>query len=125
MNTSSDFYQLIAKVNAQRKKSQIWNHSQVERYVDDHFYAFSKGDFLVATTNSGTQSRQVTYTPFAEGTTVCNIFAPTTDCQTVSNGVNVYLSNGESKIYVPQGELASLEDLPMEVESFLQWSIFM
>jgi len=38
---------------------------------------------------------------------VCNIFHPTTDCQQVSGGVNVYLDNGESKIYVPQSKLAA------------------
>ena len=53
MNTSSDFYQLIAKVNAQRKQSQIWNHEQVQRYADDSFYSYSRGKFLVALTNSG------------------------------------------------------------------------
>lgn len=108
MNTSSDFYQHIAKVNAQRKASQIWNHDQVERYVDDSFYAYSRGEFLVALTNNGgTQQRQVTYHPFSEGETVCNIFYPTTDCQKVSNGVDIYLLNGESKIYVPQSALSS------------------
>jgi len=49
----------------------------------------------------------VTYTPFSEGEEVCNIFFPTSDCQTVSGGVDVFLSNGESKIYVPKSELAS------------------
>jgi hypothetical protein len=63
----------------------------------------------------------VTYTPFSEGETVCNIFYPTTDCQKVSNGVNVTLSNGESKIYVPQNKLAGevLYQFP-EPEIFLQ-----
>jgi len=108
MKTDTDFYQQIATVNAQRKASAIWDHEQVERYVDDNFFAFSRGEFLVALTNSGsTQSRQVTYTPFAEGEMVCNIFYPTTDCQQVSNGVNVYLNNGESKIYVPQSALTA------------------
>ena len=52
---------------------------------------------------------------------VCNIFNPTTDCQKVSNGVNVYLANGESKIYVPQSQLANevLYQFP-EPEVFLQ-----
>ena len=118
MDTSCDFYQLISKVNAQRKASQIWNSEQVERYVDDNFFSYSRGKFLVALTNSGTQQRQVTYHPFDEGETVCNIFYPTTDCQQVSGGVNVYLSNGESKIYVPQADLASFEDISAEV--FLQ-----
>lgn len=48
----------------------------------------------------------MTYSPFDDGETVCNIFYPTTDCQTTSNGVAVYLSGGESKIYVPQDMLA-------------------
>ena len=108
MDTSSDLYQIIAKVNAQRKASEIWNESYVERYVDDSFFAFSRGEFLVALTNNGgSQERTVTYHPFSEGDTVCNIFYPTTDCQTVSGGVDVYLSNGESKIYVPQSKLSA------------------
>merc|ERR1712176_1450080 len=107
MNTSTDFYQLIAKVNAQRKASQIWNQQQVQRYADDTFYSYSRGKFLVALTNSGTQNRKVTYHPFDEGETVCNIFYPTTDCQQVSGGADVYLLNGESKIYVPQSKLAA------------------
>lgn len=119
MNQDSDFYKMIATINAQRKASQIWNNEQVERYVDDSFYAYSRGEFLVALTNNGsTQQRQVTYTPFSEGEMVCNIFAPTTDCQQVSNGVNVYLDNGESKIYVPQSSLAT--EITGEPAEFLQ-----
>jgi alpha-amylase len=107
MNTNSDLYQMIAKIHAQRKASQVWNYEQVERYVDDNFFAFSRGNFFVALTNGGNnQQRQVTYSPFADGTEVCNIFYPDSDCQTVSNGLNVNLSGGESKIYVPKAELA-------------------
>jgi alpha-amylase len=121
-NTNSDIYQMIAKVNKQRKKSAIWNNAYVERYVDDTFFAFSRGQFLVALTNNGgTQQRQVTYSPFANGTVVCNIFYPTTDCQTTNNGVNVYLLNGESKIYVPQASLASTAALGEEsVEDLIE-----
>ena len=55
MNTGSDLYKMIATVNAQRKASAIWNNAYVERYVDDSFFAFSRGKFLVAlTNNSGT-----------------------------------------------------------------------
>jgi hypothetical protein len=58
MDTSSDFYSIIAKVNAQRKASEIWNSGYVERYVDESFFAFSRGEFLVALTNNGgTQQR--------------------------------------------------------------------
>ena len=94
---------MIAKVNAQRKASKIWENDYVERYVADNFFSYSRGKFLVALTNSGnTHEQKVSYHPFTEGETVCNIFYPTTDCQKVaSDGVDVYLSNGESKIYVP------------------------
>lgn len=111
MNTNSDLYKIIAKVNAQRKKSKIWNEQWVERYAAKDFYAYSRGKFLVAVTNqSGSVNYQVTYNPFTEGEIVCNIFYPYTDCQAVNGGVDVFLLNGESKIYVPQGMLASALD---------------
>jgi len=107
MNTNSDLYKIIAKVNAQRKKSQIWNQQWVERYAAQNFYAFSRGEFLVCLTNSNnTQNYKVTYHPFSQGETVCNIFN-SSDCQKVSGGVQVQLNNGESKIYVPQGKMAN------------------
>lgn len=62
----------------------------------------------------------MTYHPFSEGETVCNIFFPTTDCQTVSGGVNVYLANGESKIYVPQSMIANEILLDTAAEIYLQ-----
>ena len=120
MDTSSDMYGILGKVNAQRKASQIWSHEFVQRYAASNFYAFSRGEFHVALTNhSNDVAYQVTYTPFAEGETVCNIFNPTTDCQVVSNGVNVYLAGGESKIYVPQSQLhASLFEEEIAIEMF-------
>ena len=63
---------------------------------------------MVALTNATfDQSYTVTYQPFADGTVVCNVFFPTTDCQTVSGGVKVYLMGGESKIYVPKTMLTA------------------
>ena len=42
-------------------------------------------------------------TAFTDGQQVCNIFHPTTDCQTVTGGkVNIQLKNGEAKIYIPK-----------------------
>jgi len=104
MNRNSDIYQMTAKINGARKAQQIWDHPFEERYVMDNFYCFQRGQFLVATTNShNDQTYTVPNTAFSEGQEVCNIFYPTSDCQTVSGGnVNVYLKNGESKIYVPK-----------------------
>jgi len=58
----------------------------------------------VATTNSN-DDQQITVpnTDFNDGDQVCNIFYPDSDCQTVQNkSVNVYLKNGEAKIYIPK-----------------------
>lgn len=120
-NTNSDLYKQISAIHAQRSASQSWNESQVERYVDESFFAYSRGKFLVALTNStNKQNRQVTYHPFDDGEVVCNIFYPTTDCQTVSGYVDVWLVGGESKIYVPQGDL-SMKILENNViDEFLQ-----
>lgn len=62
MNPDTDLYIIIQKVNAQRKKSQIWNYDWVDCYHAENFYAFSRGKFLVALTNATTQQHvKVTY----------------------------------------------------------------
>lgn len=97
-------YKFLRTVINARKKFQIWNQSQVERYADGEFYAYSRGKFLVALTNKvdGTVSKFVSYHPFNNGDVVCNIFYPDSDCVTVNGGLNVSLLNGEVKIYVPK-----------------------
>lgn len=108
MNTDSDFYKLIQIVNSQRKLSKIWDQRLIDCYIDDSFYVFSRGKFLVALTNSDEdQHRGISVHPFKEGTTVCNIFKPTTDCRVISHGFTIYLLGGESKIYVPNYLLAA------------------
>jgi alpha-amylase len=103
MDTNSDIYKMTAAINKARKAMQSWNYDLQEKYVLDNVYAFSRGQMMVATTNRGDT---VNFSPQAcwdEGTTVCNIFYPTTDCQQVQNGkITIYLVNGESKIYIPQ-----------------------
>ena len=98
-------YQFIAKINSARKQYQIWNQPQVERYADFEIFAYSRGRFLVLLTNkvNGGVSKFISYHPFNAGDVICNIFYPETDCITVqSNGFNIYLLNGEVKIYVPK-----------------------
>lgn len=61
-------YQYTAKIVNARKAHKIWNSPYIERYVDDSFFAFSRGDFFVALTNTNSQvSRKVTYHPYSEG----------------------------------------------------------
>jgi alpha-amylase len=104
LDRNSDMYGFLGKINAARKKFQIWGEAQVERYVDNQFYAYSRGKFLVCLTNqvSGGVQKFISYHPFSNGQVICNIFYPDTDCITVSNGFNVYLKDGEVKIYVPK-----------------------
>ena len=62
-------YQYLKKVIEARKLHRIWDQPQVERYADYEFFCFSRGKFLVATTNkvSGTVSKFVSYHPFSNG----------------------------------------------------------
>ena len=50
----------------------------------------------------GSVSKFISYHPFNNGDVICNIFYPDSDCLTVNGGFNIYLLNGESKVYVPK-----------------------
>jgi alpha-amylase len=108
-NTQTDLFLHIQTVIAARKQHQIWTLDQTQRYSDDTFYAFSRGQVLVATTNVGDggaqQARTITYgagTNWPVGCVLENVFYPTTDrIQVQASGFQVFLDNGESKIYVP------------------------
>lgn len=78
--------------------------------MTDHFFAFSKGDMLVLTTNKwDTVDIVMPFTPYADGTVVCNVFWPNDDCQTISGGkFNAHLQGGEAKIYLPKSLMAEL-----------------
>jgi alpha-amylase len=51
--------------------------TQVQRYADDTFYAFTRGTTFVAMTNVGsggaTQQRTITYMDYPDGTRLCNL----------------------------------------------------
>ena len=103
MNTDSDIYKMTAAVNAARHATSSYDHSVDEKYVEDNFYAFARGDMFVALTNS---YDQVQYTvpnlPWSDGTTVCSIYNGD-DCQQINGGsMQVTLVNGENKIYIPK-----------------------
>lgn len=105
-NLNSEMAQFLTTVVTFRKKAQVWQYPQIQRYSDDSFYAFTRGDTFVALTNVGnggaSQQRTITYHPYTDGTKLCNLFFPDSDCVTVENGqFQVYLANGQSKIYSP------------------------
>jgi len=121
MNTSYPTYNYIATIVNFRKQTQFYNEEQIQRWSDDTFYAFTRGQYFFAFTNTqGTQqARNITYQPYSDGTVLCNLFYAT-DCVQVENGqFPVYLNNGEVKILSPQSSvtndaeiLIAKEDIP-------------
>ena len=108
LNTATALYKFITTLVKYRKKLQVWSYPQVERYVDNTFYGFSRGKTFIATTNSnaGQVKINVTYHPYNNGDVVCDIFFGTGDCVTITGGVlPVVLNNGQTKIYVPKADL--------------------
>jgi len=107
-NQNTELYQYIKLINQFRANNTatINQNEQIQRYADDNFYAFTRGQIFVALTNGGENQvqimRNITYHPYTEGTTLCNLFYPTEDCIKVQdNSFEVYLDYGESKIYYP------------------------
>ena len=100
-NTGTDLYKILAKTNKLRKSQNIWNHDIVQRYADDNFYAFTRGNVLACFTNTNSLQRTITYHDFSEGTRLCNALADG-DCVTVSGGsINIHMGD-YPKIYVKQ-----------------------
>ena len=98
-NTGSILYQILAKVHALRKQVSIWNLNIVQRYSDDNFYAFTRGNVLACFSNTNSLQRTFTYHEFGEGTKLCNILYDG-DCVSVSGG-SIYINMGDyPKVYV-------------------------
>eukprot|EP01138_Halocafeteria_seosinensis_P010847 gb/GECG01011079.1/.p1 GENE.gb/GECG01011079.1/~~gb/GECG01011079.1/.p1 ORF type:complete len:493 (+),score=38.17 gb/GECG01011079.1/:1-1479(+) len=114
-DTSSHFYQLLQTLLKYKLAfiADLKDTRQIERYCTDNIYAFSRGYAFVATTNVGSNGPRLHYTisyhPYSNGETICNIFYPNDDCVTVHDGTfELYLLEGESKVFLPASKLASL-----------------
>ena len=101
MDTRSDMYQALGAANRARKQYKIWEKPFVQRYADDVFYAFTRGDVLVCVTRGESCQRTITYHEFSEGTKLCNAL-DTSDCVYVSGGkININMGQ-DPKVYVKQ-----------------------
>jgi alpha-amylase len=100
MDSDTDIYRKIKTINNFRKSSEFYKYDQVQRYSDDEVYAFSRGDYFFAFTNSrDSQARTINYHSYPDGTVLCNIFHRD-DCVEVENGeFPLVLINGESKVF--------------------------
>lgn len=103
-------YQFVTKIVQYRKELELWNQDFVERYALQNFYCFTRGKGMMCfTNNSSSLVIHVTYHPYAIGDVLCNIFYDS-DCVTVtSQGVPVYLNNGEVKLYKLKGSQMNVD----------------
>ena len=100
-NTGTELYRILGKTNALRKEVSIWNLPIVQRYADDNFYAFTRGNVLACFSNTSSLQRTITYHEFSEGTKLCNILYDG-DCVVVSGG-SININMGDyPKVYVKQ-----------------------
>jgi alpha-amylase len=104
-NTNHELYKFIATLVKTNKAQKVSTFTQTQRYASENFYAFSRGNVLVCTTNAGDGSSvtvTVTYLPYSEGQTVCNVLN-ISDCLTVSGGaLKVVMTGGLPKVYIPK-----------------------
>ena len=100
-NTNTDLYKILGKVHSLRKETKIWELNIIQRYADDNFYAFTRGNVLACFTNTNYLQRIITYHEFNEGDKLCNVL-DTNDCVTVSGG-SININMGDyPKVYLKQ-----------------------
>ena len=102
-DTNHELYKFIQTLVTSRKVMGISTQTQVQRYVNDHFYAFSRDKVLVCLTNTGSQlDIDLDYLPtsYVEGTEVCNLL-DSSDCVRVTDGSIHVTLNGLPKVYAP------------------------
>ena len=100
-NTDSEMYVMLAALHKMRKDVQIWNYEIVQRYSDDNFYAFSRGNVLACFTNNSGLQRTITYHSFNVGDRLCNVL-DTNDCVSVTDGGISINMGSDPKVYLKQ-----------------------
>ena len=99
--TKSTLYGLLKITKALRKQVQIWNLPIVQRYADDNFYAFTRGNVLACFDNVKSCQRTITYHDFNNGDKLCNVLY-NGYCVTVTNGkINIKMGD-YPRAYVKQ-----------------------
>lgn len=117
----SEMFEYVKFLVNVRKQNQIWNYQQIERFVNNDLYCFSRGQVVIAMTNRTNRVEAfVNNLPesYKPGVVVCNLFYPAADCLKVTNsGLQVVLLGGEVKIYLPRSNFNNDFDINDEYES--------
>ena len=99
--TNSEIYKLMKIANDVRRNYKIYDEDLVQRYADDYFYAYTRGNVLIAVSNVMNLDRVISYHSFNEGDKLCNKLKDE-DCVIVKEGkINIHM-DGEPKIYVKE-----------------------
>ena len=100
-NTGTELYKILGVINKLRKSKSIWNHEIVQRYSDNNFYAFTRGDVFACFTNTNSLTRTFSSHGYSEGTKLCNALQDG-DCVVVSGGSITINMADHPKVYVKQ-----------------------
>ena len=100
LKTDTEMYQFVKAINQARKSQKWFEQAQVERYAEQSFYAFTRGDTLVVMTNDENQqiTRTITYSEY-KGGILTNIFDENDKINVGDDGSYSVTINGEPKIY--------------------------
>lgn len=102
MDPNSELYQFVKIINQFKHKTKLYELDQIERYVDDTMYVFSRGENLFAFSNvDENQDQVVSNLPYEDNIYLCNIFDEK-DCVKAENGeVKISMVGKGVKIYFP------------------------
>ncbi|KAH3759580.1 acidstable alpha-amylase [Pelomyxa schiedti] len=135
-DTSTELYQFIKTIISFRKENQLWDADMVERASETNFYAFTRGEVLIAVTNGGSSQGNLQYTvsnhPYEFGTELCNLFDPE-DCvvvdvcasESTSLCFDIELTNGEPKVLYPNHPSSSSIITPIVVTSVICYCVLL
>lgn len=94
-------YKFVSTLVKLRTSQRLWEKKQVQRFADDHFYAFTRGNILALFTNTDQYiQRTITYHEFSEGTKLCNVFDPTGDCIYIRDNKIEVSIKADMKVYL-------------------------
>ena len=100
-DAQSEVYKMMKIANDVRRNYNVYDQDFVQRYADNYFYAYTRGNVLIAVSNVMSLQRSITYHPYSEGDKLCNKLKDG-DCVTVTGG-EIYINmEGEPKIYVKE-----------------------
>ncbi|XP_077999587.1 beta/alpha-amylase-like [Glandiceps talaboti] len=111
-NTEHPLYWFIATTNYYRSVlgSSFLNADQVERWIDDDFFVFTRSDMMVCSTKIGewnNLSRRITYHNYPIGTVLVNIYNTDDKVTVESYGIDITIIGGKAKIYLPESYITA------------------